>query len=282
MRILLLLNIFFFPVLSLAGQAPFPESDEIRQFMDSKTYVVLEDDSYSAFNVLIKKSMNEYWKITPFDFISADGFEEKRNDPASSFIVLTETSYENDKSHTTYNFLNLLQGKEVEDLDDMPEICAIPLSSAGEDGLEYGYKLGAVLLFMQKHAQLIAQDPSLTGRRYLRYYNKYVPSIPGKTILAREEDLAPSIGTIEKIKTLYGNKFIIVSEDEIIKAIDEKRPGILVLHKVGPGGEAESGYCFKMLIGTDDSNMYYYDQHMIDKNNPNGFLPSDLKRLARF
>ncbi len=34
----------------------------------------------------------------------------------------------------------------------MPEICAVPLSYAGEDDLEYGYKLGAILEFMQKHA----------------------------------------------------------------------------------------------------------------------------------
>jgi len=37
-----------------------------------------------------------------------------------------------------------------------------------------------------------------------------------------------------------------------------------------------------MLIGTDDSDMYYYNQHKIDKTNPNGFLPADLKRLAKF
>jgi hypothetical protein len=43
-----------------------------------------------------------------------------------------------------------------------------------------------------------------------------------------------------------------------------------------------SGYCFKMLIGTDDSNMYYYNEHLIDRRNPDGFLPADLRRLARF
>jgi hypothetical protein len=36
-----------------------------------------------------------------------------------------------------------------------------------------------------------------------------------------------------------------------------------------------------MLIGTDDANMYYYNQHVIDKENPNGFLADDLKRLSK-
>jgi hypothetical protein len=55
----------------------------------------------------------------------------------------------------------------------------------------------------------------------------------------------------------------------------------VILHKVGPVGDRNSGYCFKMLIGTDDANMYYYNQHIIDKANPNGLLPADLKRLAK-
>jgi hypothetical protein len=47
------------------------------------------------------------------------------------------------------------------------------------------------------------------------------------------------------------------------------------------GEKKNEGYCFKMLIGTDDADMYYYDMHTIDKANPNGFLPADLKRLAK-
>ena len=44
-------------------------------------------------------------------------------------------------------------------LAEMPEICAIPLSFAGEDDFDYSYKLGAILSFMQKHAQMILHDP---------------------------------------------------------------------------------------------------------------------------
>ena len=54
-----------------------------------------------------------------------------------------------------------------------------------------------------------------------------------------------------------GNSDLIVTEEEIVKAIQNKAPNTVILHKVGPAGEnVTSGYCFKMLIGTDDSNMY--------------------------
>ena len=111
--------------------------------------------------------------------------------------------------------------------------------------------------------------------------HKYIPDVQGKTILVKNEDLAPDIASIDKIKAISAQKIEIVSEEDIVKAIENKTPNTLILHKDGPGDNKNSGYCFKMLIGTDDSNMYYYNQHLIDKANPNGLLPADLKRLGK-
>jgi hypothetical protein len=270
-----------FSALTLSGQAPFPSKDEIKQFTQSKTCVVMEEDIFSVYNSYIKEAVKAYWKITPYELIDVKEFNVRRFNPAYSFIVLTQTNFEKDKSNGLFNFVNLLQGKDVNKLGEMPEICAIPLSFAGEEDLDYSYKLGAILSFMQKHASMISEDPSLTGRKYLKYYNKFIPDVAGKTILVKQEDLSPDIATIERIKAIYSGKIEIVTEDDIIKAIETKTPNTLVLHKVGPTGEKQSGYCFKMLIGTDDSNMFYYNQHLIDKSNPNGLLPADLKRLAK-
>lgn len=266
---------------NLFCQAPFPDSKEIQQFMASKTCVVLEDGN-TVYNSLIKQAIGNCWKITPFEFIKKDEFSKRKSDPSFSFLVLTETSFDKDKSTTRYNFLNLLQGKNGAALSEMPEICAVPLSFAGEDDLEYGYKIEAVLSFIQKHAKLISNDPSQTGRKYLKYYNKNVPEVINRTILVREDDLSPAVNTIEKIRAIYKYEIRIVPEDTIVRAIEEKAPKTLILHVVGPEPESNKGYCFKMLIGTDDDEMYYYGQHLIDKMNPNGLLPSDLKRLARF
>jgi hypothetical protein len=268
---------------TLFCQAPFPSKEEIEQFSKSKTCVVLEDDPLSDFNLYIKDAMKEYWTITPYEFITVSDFNVRRISNSLSFIVLTDTNYEKDKSNSVFNFINLLQGKNVDNLGEMPEICAIPLSFAGEEDIEYGYKLGAILSFMQKHAQLIMEDPSKTGRKYLKYYNENIPAAMNKTIMFKKEDLSPEINTIEKINAIYSNKVEIVTEEDIVNAIKNKTPNTLILHMVAPVGEqSKEGYCFKMLIGADDANMYYYNVHSIDKKNPKGFLPSDLKRLARF
>jgi hypothetical protein len=268
-------------VFVLNSQPPFPSKEEIKQFTVSKTCVVLEDDQLSTYNAFIKEAVKAYWTVTPYEFIEVKDFNVRRMNPEYSFIVLTQTNYEKDKSGALYNYINLLQGKKINNIGEMPEICAIPLSSAGEDDIGYSYKLGAILLFIQKHARMISDDPSLTGRRYLKYYNKNIPLVHNKTILVRGEDLAPVISSVENLKSIYTSKIEIVSETDIMKAIAGKTPNTLILHKVGPGADNNSGYCFKMLIGTDDSEMYYYYYHIIDKANPDGLLPADLKRLSR-
>jgi hypothetical protein len=281
MRTYLLTSVLIFSSLLLNGQAPFPSEDEINQFTASKTCVVLEDDPFSTYNAYIKEAVKSFWTITPYEFIDIGEFNVRRMKPEYSFIVLTQTAFEKDKSNSRFNFVNLLQGKKVSRLGDMPEICAIPLSFAGEDDLDYSYKLGAILSFIQKHAAMISEDPSLTGRKYLKFYNKYTPEIHNRTILIKEEDLAPEISSLEKIKAVYSHNIEIVEEDVIIDAIKNKKANTLILHKVSPVGDASSGYCFKMLIGTDDANMYYYNEHLISKSKPNGLLSSDLKKFSK-
>lgn len=266
----------------LGAQAPFPSAGEIKQFSSSTTCVVLEDDLFSFFNSYIKEAMTEYWTLTPFEFIDQEEFGLRRNNPRYSFIMLTITTFEKDKSDSEFNFLNLVQGKHVKKIEDMPEICAVPLSSAGEDDLDYGYKMGAILLFMQKHAKLIIEDPTKKGMRFLSFYNRNIPEVIGKRILVRQKDLSPDINDAEKIRAIYSGTVEIVTEEEIIKAVETKSPGTVFLHVAAKVGDADKGYCFKMLIGTDDANMYYYNSHSIDEMNPGGFLPADLKRLARF
>jgi hypothetical protein len=269
-------------VVAGAQQRPYPTVDDARKFMGSTTCVVVEDTPFSFYNQEIKDAADKYWKVTPLRYISTAEFNVMRTDPSYSFIVLTITNFSNDKSGSAYDFLNLLLGADVDGLDELPEFCAIPLSFAGAPEEEYSYKLGLIIRFMQYHADLVMKNPTTTALRYLKYYNRNVPEISGKTILVREDDLAPEINTVEKIGKYYPYMVRIVDEEEIIRAIENKDKDVLIVHKVGPDGVKQTGTCMKMLIGTDDAIMYYYDSHLVDSKNANGLLISDLKRLARF
>ncbi len=283
MRTTILLTLQLILAVSVMAQAPFPTVEEGRLLLASKTGVVLENSPFSEYNPAIRAAVTEFWKLTPYEFITIDEFNKRRQEPSWSFLVLTESFYERDKTGSSFSFLNLLLGKKVRNLEDMPEFCAIPLDFAGEDAdADYGYKLGLLVEFIQQHAKVIIENPKTPGVRFLRYYNQFVPEIEGKTILAREIDMAASISSEEEIRAIYSGDFRLVEESEIMKSIAERRPNTLILHKVGPPDEVRGAYVFKILIGTEDARMYYFNNHKIDQRNPNGFLPADLRRIGRF
>lgn len=283
MKKLLAVQLFLAVAAGLAAQAPYPTEEDGRLLMASKTCVVLENSPFSEFNAAIREAVTAYWTLTPFEFIDINEFNKRRQDPSYSFLVLTETEYEKDKSGSTFAFINLLLGKKVRNLEELPEFCAIPLDFAGEDAdAWYAYKMGLIVRFIQSHAQVVIANPKNQGVRFLKYYNQYVPEIANKTIMAREEDMDESLKTEEAISAIYSGRFLLVTEDEIKAAVAEKRPNTLILHKVGPPEELTGAFVFKMLIGTDDARMYYFNNHKVDARNPNGFLPADLRRVARF
>ena len=267
---------------TLSAQSPFPEPSEVESFYSTKTLVVLENQMFSTYNAFIKKAMAEYWDITPFEFISVQDFNEKREDPAYSFIVLTETKFDKDKSGSVYNFINLLLGKDVGRIEDLPEMCAIPLSFAGEADVEYSFKLGIVLRFMQTHVKHISEDPSIKGKKYLKYYNQFVPELKEKVILLSENDLVEELRSDAAIQKLYDHDISLVDDETIQKAITEKSENRVVLHMVGPEGARSGGLCFKMLIGADDGRMYFYGEHTITPKKRKGLLGNDMKRIGRF
>lgn len=280
----ILFSLFFIAsaLLASAQQKPYPSVADAERFGSTVTCVVMEDNQFSFYNAEIKSAVNKYWKLTPVRFITTSEFDSIRTDPAFSFIVLTVTTFSNDKSDTEYDFLNLILGADVESISEMPEFGAIPLCYTGSPEEDYSYKLGLILRFMQYHAGQIIESPGTLALRDLKYYNRNVPEIAGKTILVREQDLAPEVNTVEKIADVYHHPVIIADEEEIIGAVDEGRAGTVILHMVGPGSDSREGVCIKMMIGADDAEMYYYDSHIINSRNANGLLVSDLKRLDRF
>jgi len=267
--------------LIVTAQRPYPTLLDLARFSKTTTCVVLEDNDFSFFNPEIKDAVKKYWKVTPYKFITTAEFSEISTDSTLSFLVLTMTNFSNDKSGTSFDYLNLLLGAEVTNIDMLPEFCTIPLSFSGSDDVEYSYKFGLVVRFIQQHAANLIKEPNNKALKYLKYYQKNIPLIKDKTILIRQVDLDPALNNEEILKEYYPYPIKIVDEEVIMNAIETKEPGVLIFHKVGPPPEKKSGTCIKMLIGTDDAVMYYYDTHMVDSKYPNGILISDLKRIAR-
>ena len=258
-----------------------PTPEEVDRFYQTKTLVVLEDNPIAEYNFVIKDFMQKEWTLTQYDFIKYSEFEEKRMDPQYSFIMLNQVRFDKDKSLAKYNFLSLVLGSKDQVASDMPDLCPVPISYFGVDEDHYNYKLQIILRFMQKHVEMIHKNPKMIKTNMFKYYNENMKEIKDKTLYLIKDELAPECNTEAKIRKVYPYKIKIVSRDEVSKAIDEKDPNVVFLHKVGPEGTKLVARCYNILIGAADSEFYYFNYHKISDKEPDGFLLSDFKKLAR-
>ena len=279
-RLLFLLPVIAFFTVSFSPDY-VPTADEVKKLYETKTLVVLEDNPMAEYNFVIKAFMQKEWKLTPFDFIKYSEFEGKRMDPQYSFILLDQVRFDKDKSLAKYNFLSLVLGGKDKLASDMPDFCPVPLSYSGVDEDNYNYKIQTILRFMQNHVEMIHKNPKLIKTNMFKYYNDNTGDVKGKTLYLLKNELAPDCNTEAKIKKVYPYNFKIVTRDEVSKAIDASDSTVVFLHKVGPEGTKLIARCYNILIGAADSKFYYFNYHKITKEEPDGFLLSDFKKLAR-
>ena len=278
----------FFLLMLLAGmvkpafnQDYVPSREDINTFFTTKTLVVLEDNPLLEYNLNIREVMKQEWTITDYDFISSKEFEEKRLDPQYSFLLMTQVRFENDKTDAEYRFLHLSLGGNYFRLNQMPDIASVPVAYFSVDEDTYGYKLGILVRFIQKHALLIKEHPEIVSANVLNYYNHNIRDIKEKTLYLLENELAKDVNSVARIKKVYPYKFKIVDPEEIEEAIKNRDENVVFLHKVGPEGTKINARCYKIIIGAGDANFYYFDYHKISDKHPDGFLESDFKKLAK-
>lgn len=257
-----------------------PTKEEYKAFLKTKTLVVMDVNPMSDFNFKIKEVMESVWTLTEFEFISNAEFEDKRNDPAYSFLLTTVATFDVDKTKARYNFLSLLLGESDTQVRDLPDLCSLPLSYLRVEDTSYAYKLEAFIRFIQDHVTLMNERPELIKANAFKYYNNNVKSLNGKTLYLVKEDLTAEVNSIGKIKSVYPYDVKIVSQDEVEAAIERRDSKVVFMHKVGPEGTKYKARCYKILIGADSSTFYYFDYHMVNAKNRDGLLEKDLKKMA--
>jgi hypothetical protein len=270
-----------FSVPASYSQSVVPSRQDIAAFFTTKTLVVLEDNPLMEYNSIIKKVMEQEWKITEYDFISSKDFDKKRLDPQYSFIYMSRVTFENDKTDAEYRFLQLSLGGDYFRLNEMPDIASVPLAYYDVEEDRYAYKLAIILRFMQNHARLIREHPEIVSQNVFKHYNENIQDIKDKTFYVLKEELGSDVNTEAKIKKIYPYKFKLVTAEDIEQAIKDQDPDVVFLHKVGPEGTKINARCYNVIIGAADAKFYYFDYHKISDKNPDGFLSSDFKNLVK-
>jgi len=264
------------------AQAKMPNSETLKAFKASKTYIVLEDAMFSDFNSNIKDAAQKHWKITPCEIISLSKFETLCTSPQASFLMVVIGEYTAIGISAKFNLLTLVMGHKSGNVNKMPEILSIPLSSYNPDGDEedYGYKLGGIIEgFQYAIRNILTQATNINTIAAIKdISNNQSYEVKTKELWLTKNDLSNLVNTTDKIKSIYPHKVSITSEEAIKKAIDEKQDNVVFLHKVG-NSETNNSICLKIIINCSDGKLLYGDYHNISTKEPNGFLPKDFKAL---
>ncbi|QKG79274.1 hypothetical protein [Tenuifilum thalassicum] len=264
-----------------SAQRNLVRPEDVKTFLSSTTYVVLENNPVSQYNLEIRDAVERSWKITPYKFITAKEFEEMRKDIDKSFLVLIQMRFDNDKPAPTYNFLSASLGAAVSKITDMPDICSVPLSYKDLDEGTYTYKLEGLILFMQNYIKAINDNPKLIKKNAFKFYNKNIKQVKSKELWVTENSLEKSTRALTEIRKNYKYTIKVVNPEDIQKAIQERNPNVLFLHKVGPEGSRLQCRVWKMIIGAEDGILYYYDMHKISKSKGDGFLAKDFAKINK-
>lgn len=268
-------------ILSSYAQRNLVRHEDIKAFLKTTTYVVLEDNPTSIYNIKIKEVMEKNWTITPFQFISSKEFKDQRQDISKSFLVIIQMKFEKDKLAAIYNFLSVSLGAAVKEVTDMPDICSIPLNYKELPEDSYVYKVEGIVRFIQNHIKFLNENPQLIKGDIFDYYNINNKIVKSKELWLLESDLEKSTRPLTEIRKNYKYTIKVVTPDNIEQAIAEKNPDVIFVHKVGPEGTRLQARCYKMLIGAADGQMYFYDMHSDSKSDGDGLLTSDLKKIGK-
>lgn len=284
MKKVIAITAFVVSMVAAFAQQTVGTKEQLNQFFNTTTYVVLENNPMLQYNNVIKETVEKHWDLTKFEFVtfSTDEFEEARKDPNKSFLIVNLHYFEKDKTKAKYKYLCVELGGDYEFVRQMPDIASVPIAYDDVDEEYYAFKLGMLCRFLQNHIKLTQEHPELNSKNILKYYNKNMAAdVKDKVLYLTKDDLPKSLDSEQKLKAVYPYKFKIVSREDIKQAIDNKDENVVFVHKVGPEGSKRKARCFNTIVGAADAQLYFFSWHMISDKKPEGMLASDFKKLAK-
>nr|MBP7498192.1 hypothetical protein [Bacteroidales bacterium] len=256
-------------------QLEFANYEEYQQLLKSKTLVVEYDYIFSSFNDVMKEAMPKFWNLTPYEFITNEEFKSKRNNPAYSFIFISEAEIQNQN----YDILNFVLGnKQAKDINSLHDLGSVPLSYSDADEDNYIYKIGTFLLYMQYLANYKINNPKVNLLKEIMNRNE---GLKDYELMITEDDLSPQLKGNKEVLSGYPFKIFIKTSAEIGKLINEKVSNVAILHKIAPEENFNKSLSWKFIISAIDGNLLYFSMDKINSQKETGLNKEDLKKLSK-
>lgn len=276
----------FFQILALAiaglllttdalGQAQITtRREKLKDFTSKTTKVVLTGDEF--LDEAVKESVAATWTVSPYEFCSNEEFQNLKGNADFYFLMVVKGQFRRE-SEPGIDMLTLVKGGEGADksINDMFEVVSFPLRSTEDPSGREFVLLPAFLKIIQEHTT------SLTDTEMKAYSSlgaKDSKKLRIKRIFFWSEDFAPQVDEQTK-RSLDEDILIKEDEDEVDEIFSEGTFNTVVSYVVAPSEPVNGSICYKMLIGSDNHELYYFKKHKITAKSGKGFLSSDIKSI---
>lgn len=257
------------------GQAQITtRREKLKDFTSKTTKVVLTGDEF--LDEAVKESVAATWTVSPYEFCSNEEFQNLKGNADFYFLMVVKGQFRRE-SEPGIDMLTLVKGGEGADksINDMFEVVSFPLRSTEDPSGREFVLLPAFLKIIQEHTT------SLTDTEMKAYSNigaKDSKRLRIKRIFFWSEDFAPQVDEQTK-RSLDEDILIKENEDEVDEIFTEGTFNTVVSYVVAPSEPVNGSICYKMLIGSDNHELYYFKKHKITAKSGKGFLSSDIKSI---
>ena len=257
------------------GQAQITtRREKLKDFTSKTTKVVLTGDEF--LDEAVKESVAATWTVSPYEFCSNEEFQNLKGNADFYFLMVVKGQFRRE-SEPGIDMLTLVKGGEGADksINDMFEVVSFPLRSTEDPSGREFVLLPAFLKIIQEHTT------SLTDTEMKAYSNigaKDSKRLRIKRIFFWAEDFAPQVDEQTK-RSLDEDILIKEDEDEVDEIFSEGTFNTVVSYVVAPSEPVNGSICYKMLIGSDNHELYHFKKHKITAKSGKGFLSSDIKSI---
>lgn len=257
------------------GQAQITtRREKLKDFTSKTTKVVLTGDEF--LDEALKESVASTWTVSPYEFCTNEEFQGIKTNDNFYFLMVVKGQFRRE-SEPGIDLLTLVKGGEgaEKSISDMFEVVNFPLRPTEDPSGREFVLLPAFLKIIQEHTT------SLTDTEMKAYSNigaKDSKRLRIKRIFFWAEDFAPQVDEQTK-RSLDEDILIKDDEDEVDEIFSEGTFNTVVSYVVAPSEPVNGSICYKMLIGSDNHELYYFKKHKITAKSGKGFLSSDIKSI---
>lgn len=261
-----------------SAQATFTtRKEKLSDLMLKTTKVVLTGND--ILNESFKEEVISRWRITPYEFCTIDEFNSLKNSTDYYFLLIVQGQFRKE-TEPGLSMMTLIKGgsapKPDSSLNDYYEVVSLPFcSSVMSSGREYIF-MPAFIDLVQEMATAAVEHGS-RGDSTLKVHSLKSLRPWHPLVLISEDDLAETAASYKEQD--LGQSVRIVPEDVADKAFTNDDVNTFVSYVIAPSDPQKGSICYRLLIGTGDHQLYFFEKHKITKSNPTGFQPGDIARI---